>query len=416
MMRRVAQSLLCMALLGPIPAIAAPEFAITGYGTFGYARSDEDFRYLRYIDRGGTFKADSLLGLQLEARFDPEWSATVQAVASAPRTRDSGYETAIRWAFVGFRPENDWLLRFGRLRPPVLINTQNAEVGVTYDQARLPAEVYTLSPVYDVDGAAFTKTWSKGQAETTLDGYWGTTKINYRFPFQRTGEQKYFPERIQLVGFVLSHSSGPLLLRGGIHYATLKAAGSQPFFETFANVPIPAAPPVGGDLYVPLHVIDRVHITVLTFGADWHRYDWRITGEYGQRIVRDVNYGPDSRSAYVTVARSIGNWTPYATYARLLSGSTPRTLYRAIDSAPVPLAALGPPFFLSADYHRALADQVIAYDQHSVMLGASYTFSATSKIKLEWMRTKVGLVSALVDGDVHDKAFNVYSVSYSFAF
>ena len=134
----VAQSLLCATLLGSIHAIAAPEFAITGYGTLGYARSDEDFRYLRYIDRDGTLKADSLLGLQLEARFDPKWSATVQVVASAPRTRDSGYEAAIRWAFVGFRPENDWLLRFGRLRPPVLINTQNAEVGVTYDQEGFP--------------------------------------------------------------------------------------------------------------------------------------------------------------------------------------------------------------------------------------------------------------------------------------
>jgi hypothetical protein len=202
----IAQSLLCATLLGSIPAIAAPEFAITGYGTLGYARSDEDFRYLRYIDRDGTLKADSLLGLQLEARFDPKWSATVQVVASAPRTRDSGYEAAIRWAFVGFRPENDWLLRFGRLRPPVLINTQNAEVGVTYDQARLPAEVYTLSPVYDVDGAAFTKTWTTGSAEIALDGYWGTTKINYRLPFQRFVDQQYFPEKIDLAGLVLSRS------------------------------------------------------------------------------------------------------------------------------------------------------------------------------------------------------------------
>ena len=97
-------------------------------------------------------------------------------------------------------------------------------------------------------------------------------------------------------------------------------------------------------------------------------------------------------------------------------GATVRTLYRTLDTTPVPLAALGPPLFLPATYHAMLADQVIAYDQHSTMLGASYSFSATSKLKLEWMRTRVGLVSALVDGDVHDKSFNVYSVSYSFAF
>jgi hypothetical protein len=412
----IAQSLLCATLLGSIPAIAAPEFAITGYGTLGYARSDEDFRYLRYIDRDGTLKADSLLGLQLEARFDPKWSATVQVVASAPRTRDSGYEAAIRWAFVGFRPENDWLLRFGRLRPPVLINTQNAEVGVTYDQARLPAEVYTLSPVYDVDGAAFTKTWTTGGAEIALDGYWGTTKINYRLPFQRFVDQQYFPEKIDLAGLVLSRSSETLLLRAGIHRATLKARGDVPFSQAIEPVSIPAPPPFGGDLFVRSGLADRIHVTVLTFGADWRLQDWRITGEYGQRIVNDVNYGVDSRSAYLTAARSVGKWTPYVTYARLLSGNEVRALYRTLNGTPVPLAALGPPLFLPASYHSILADHVIAYDQHSTMLGASYTFSATSKVKIEWMRTRVGLVSALVDGDVHDKSFNVYSVSYSFAF
>jgi hypothetical protein len=123
----------------------AVDVAFTGFGNIGYAVSDGDFRYLRYIDNGGTFKADSLFGFQAEGRLNAKWGATVQAVASAPRTRDSGYEAKVRWAFLSYRPDNEWLFRAGRLRPPVLINTQNAEVGVTYDQARLPAEVYSLS-------------------------------------------------------------------------------------------------------------------------------------------------------------------------------------------------------------------------------------------------------------------------------
>ena len=42
--------------------------------------------------------------------------------------------------------------------------------------------------------------------------------------------------------------------------------------------------------------------------------------------------------------------------------------------------------------------------------------SATSKLKFEWMRTHIGLGSALVDGDVHRKSFNVFSMSYNFVF
>jgi len=50
------------------------------------------------------------------------------------------------------------------------------------------------------------------------------------------------------------------------------------------------------------------------------------------------------------------------------------------------------------------------------MLGTAYSFSPTSKLKLEWMRTHVGLRSTLVDGDVANKSFNVFSIAYSFAF
>ena len=50
------------------------------------------------------------------------------------------------------------------------------------------------------------------------------------------------------------------------------------------------------------------------------------------------------------------------------------------------------------------------------MIGTSYKFTGNSKLKFELMRTKVGLASALVDGDVHNKSFNVLSMSYNFVF
>ena len=56
------------------------------------------------------------------------------------------------------------------------------------------------------------------------------------------------------------------------------------------------------------------------------------------------------------------------------------------------------------------------YDQYSIMIGTSYNLSPASKLKFEWMRTKIGQASALVDGDVHHKSFNVLSMSYNFAF
>jgi hypothetical protein len=414
----LALTVVVPASFGTIVAVAA-DLTVTGFGTLGYARSDQDFQYLRYIDNSGTIKADSLVGLQAEAQFNPQWGATVQAVASAPRTRDEGHEAKIRWGFISFRPDNDWLLRVGKLRPPFFLNSQNAEVGVTYDQARLPVEVYSLSPVYDFDGGAVTKAWSLENSEWSLDAYWGKSDIKYRFHFQSEAAQPYFPEKITSKGLVLSRASGSLFLRGGAHHATVEATGLEPFVETFTPTPILAPPPFGGTLYVPTGFMRKFNVTVLTLGADWRADDWRFTAEYGQRVIKDTKVGPDSKGMYVTAARQIGKWTPYVTYARLLSGADTRALYQGINGTPVPLGAQLPPPVgsgLPANFHRILTDRISVYDQYSTMLGASYSFSATSKLKLEWMQTKVGLASSLVDGDVHNQRFSVFSVSYSASF
>ena len=93
--RRVATLLVAIVMCVPGYGTAV-DFALTGFGTVGFAIADQDLIYLRYIDRSGTFKTDSLIGAQVEARFNNEWGATVQMVGSAPRTHDDGYEAKVR--------------------------------------------------------------------------------------------------------------------------------------------------------------------------------------------------------------------------------------------------------------------------------------------------------------------------------
>jgi hypothetical protein len=405
--------------LGSLHA-AAVDFALTGFGTVGYAVSDKDFQYLRYIDNDGTFKADSLLGVQVEARLSPAWGVTVQGVASAPRTRDEGYETKIRWAFLSYRPTNDWLIRAGRLRPPFFLNSQNAEVGVTYDYARLPAEIYSISPVYDFDGGAVTKTWFFETSELNADVFWGKSELSFRLPFQRDPVQasripRFFPEKVTAKGVVLTRSAGPLLIRGGFHQATLRPESEQLFFEALTPTSISGPSPLGGTLFLPSFV-SKLELDVLILGADWRPGDWRITGEVAHTNVKHSDLGVDSTSGYISVARAVGKWTPYATYARILSAPPQRRLYQQVNATPVPAGAQGPPLFLPANFHQILSDSIFVFDQYSTMVGASYTFSPTSKVKVEWMRTHVGVRSTLVDGDVHNRSFNVFSLSYSVAF
>lgn len=416
----IAVILLSVALLVGRQAMAA-DYSLTGFGTIGYAVSDLKAPYLRYIDKSGTLRADSLIGLQGEAQFDPQWGATVQVVASAPRYKDNGVAAQVRWAFASYRPNNEWLIRAGRLRPPVLINTQNAEVGVTYEQARLPQEIYSLSPAYDVDGIAVTKTIPTNDSEIVLDGYIGRSKTSYRAPFQRDSAQtifpdKYFPEEIGSYGIAASKTSGPLSFHMGIHKVELRPDKGRQFVDSFNPVSLPAPSPFGGTIYLPGVVIDKIDVHAIAIGVEYQSKNWRLVGEYGQRIIKDTKMAVGSKAASFMISRQVDEWTPYVAYAKLLSPSETRDFYKALNGTPVPLLASFPPFSQSATYHQVLADGVSVLDQHSIMFGSSYRINLTSRIKFEWMRTKVGLASALIDGDVHHKSFNVFSLSYNFSF
>ena len=121
--------------------------------------------------------------------------------------------------------------------------------------------------------------------------------------------------------------------------------------ETFAPTPFPAPPPFGGVVYQPVNPQTRFDVTVITLGAEWRPGDWRLTGEYGQRISNDTMLGPASKSGYVTLARAFGNWTPYVTHAQLRSPSDQRRLYQDLNATPVPLGAQAPPLSLPPDLH-----------------------------------------------------------------
>jgi len=288
--------LTAMLLLGLCRPANAFDYSLSGFGSIGFAINDQPIAYLRHIDDSGTFRSDSLLGLQLEARLTPQFSATVQMVASAARDKDTGAEAAFRWAFLSYRLTDEWLVRVGRLRPPVLLNSQTGEVGVTYDQARLPVEVYSLSPVYDVDGAAVTKVWSTDTVEYGLDGYLGNTRIKFRDPrtldsLYTKSRGAYIPERIRLTGIVLSVATESATLKLGMHRVNVWPYGNRPARDELFQIPVPGAPPVGGTLFVPGNIIQQVDINVVTLGGDWRFGNWRMLAEYGERDVRDSTIG-----------------------------------------------------------------------------------------------------------------------------
>ena len=69
-LRNRIYSLACLLLSAASLSAHAVDYSLSGYGTIGYAQTDQDNTYQRFIDKDGGFKRDTVLGAQLSAQFN----------------------------------------------------------------------------------------------------------------------------------------------------------------------------------------------------------------------------------------------------------------------------------------------------------------------------------------------------------
>jgi hypothetical protein len=392
------------------------DWSLSGFGTAAYAVSNRNEKYLRFIDKEGTFRSDSIAGAQLDGKLTTDWGqfgATIQAVAKPSDDKDTGLQPTLSWAFLSYRPNNEWLFRAGKYRPPLFIHMQNMEVGTTYDEARLPQEIYPTSPIYDVVGLTAAKSWSTGNGDTTLEGYWGRTTAFGRAydPIQQAAT--YAKYDVEAEGAVLSYQDETLLLRSNFTLAKARLKSGSGLYpgdvEPTINIAAPA--PLGGNVYVPTRGKQRDIVSFVSLGADWNIDDnWRITTEYTKRWDQS-KIGLGGQAGYVTLFRKVGDFVPYVGFSRVLTNASNGKRVRELEYSAVPTLAN-----LPATYHRTLASMIPVLDQASFRLGSSYNLSPTAKIKAEWMFTHVGQESTLFDGGPSGMNANVFTLSFSKSF
>ena len=407
---------------------AAADISLSGFATVGYARSDQSYNYGRFVNDTGTLKRDSVLGVQMDARLNNEFSVTLQGKMAPSLKDDEGVAATVSWAFVSWRPSNDLLFRLGRMRVPLYLNSETTDVGTTFDFARLPTEVYSTSPTADFDGVSVAKTWSLDVGELTADGFWGEAKTHFR-SYLRDGAGPmpagafFIPVTVKARGLALTLQRDESVYRMGYHdtYTTGTDGATMPvtypyvgimpglgYYQTSDLMPGPGVP-----------IARKIHSPVFTLGADVSLGGgFRVMGEYARRNVRNIATGPDTQGGYLALLKQSGAWTPYVSVARLESTSRTHKLYKQVNGNRVPGFLPGADQINAAQ--RAGADVVFAYDQTTWALGSSYRLSPTSKIKAEWAQTRTGDMSSLLDappgGESGKKKLNVFSLSYSLVF
>lgn len=401
-------------LLSVLVALSLPSQAVdltwSGFGTVGVAVSDQPYKYQRFIDNQGTFKRDTVLGGQLDARLSPQWSATVQARLAPSDHSDSAWQAALTWAFLSWRPSDDWLIRAGKIRLPLMLNTENNDVGATFDYARLPQEVYSISPLTDLVGLGVSKTWFGESMEWIAEAYGGKVETNWRYygremtPDHSSPGSWFMTYNIRSTGLVLTARSLDNTFRIGAHRVEASRDGAK-IGTPIVNVGGVYRFGVGGD--------DKVIIPLFTAAASvLFPANVRLSGEYARIKIDSSSEGLNRWGAYVSLSKRMGAWTPYVYYAKAKSTDAALAKYQAINSNVVPA-----PFVASQKF---MADIIVPYDQSTVALGTTYRLTPSSLVKAEWSQTNTGVASSLVDapsgGDSADKTINVFSLSYNFTF
>ena len=412
--------LACGALLASAGSAHAVDWTLSGFGTVGYAVTDQDWAYQRHLDDDGTWWRDTRLGAQLDARLNPAWSATLQLTLSPSTRHDREWAAEVAWAFVAWRPDNDWQLRAGKQRIPMFLNSENLDVGQTYALARLPVEVYALSPSNDFTGLSVSRAWQQGSGELSADVYGGRAQLSVRRHASDVGSS-YLATDTDVIGAGLTWRAPALTWRLGIHNARSQAANGQPLPKSFPFVDLG-----GGMGYyrvsdelpgaVPVPTTRTIVNQVINLAVDAELApSWRVVGEFARVFQRRTSLGTDSAGAYLALLHDMGHVTPYVLVARQQSLGNGRMIAKRLYQAAGADASQ-----LAVAQRVAAETGVQLYDQTSFGVGAAWAVGARSQLKAEWMHTRIGEGSNLIDSPrgqrVHDDSVQVWSLNYSFAF
>lgn len=411
---------------------AYPQFSFSGFGTLGFAASDAPFTYLRFIDKDGAFKQDSILGGQLDIRLLPTLGLTVQGKAAPAADDDSSWEATLSRAFLSWRPTNELLLRVGRINITSLLHADNRDIQATFEFARLPPEVYVVeNPNQNYDSITLSYSAELAENELTLIGIWGRADSHLRTYFRDTipglvEEGPFFLEiTTENSGAILQLVRGEDIYRAGYMYAVVEPETPYPtefpyveimpgigYYQTSDGMPGPG-----------VATAKKAHVNFYSLSADVGiPFDLRMTAEYAYRDVKLPNAGT-IQGGYVALRKRFGRWTPYVLYAICKSDGESLDTYQRLQGNRVPDFIPGADLINASQ--RAGADFLMVYDQSSYTFGASYSLPPfagiqISKIKAEWSRVEIGAVSDFVDpyqgGHPHDQSFNIFSLSYSYVF
>lgn len=351
----------------------APAYAFSGFGTLGVVHSSEnqaDYTNSPWYKPSGAGYSrdwspdvDSRLGLQLDARFSPQWSAVVQVISQ--QRYDNTYIPTVEWANVKYAPNPDASVRLGRSVMSTFLYSDYRNVGYALPWVRPPLSVYNLMPANYNDGIDASYRFHWGGATHTVQGFYGG------------GNQKSPPDGANNPdtdswGLFNTFESGPTTLRLAYQKSTLSLNDRiNGFFDQFRQFG-----PAGVAL-ADKYDANKKPTVFWGVSASYDPGRWFVMGEWGLSDLTPSFMGKQI-AWYVSSGYRWGDVTPYAVYAnsRMLSNTSDPGL----DLATVPPAMVGYAAGLNAGLNGFLSPTTGT----TVALGARWDFTRNMALKVQY--------------------------------
>lgn len=350
----------------------AVDYSLSGFGTIQYTQGDNERKYLRFVDEEGTFKVNSILGAQLDVQLSEQFSATVQYVVAPKQRRDEGVELDNRWAFLKYKPNDNWHFKLGRQRLNYYLDSENLDVGHTYVPANLSPEVYFNAGVLSIDGLS-----ANYNFEDASGRYWGIQAITgKRDIVQRlAGFNQDFPlNSFEIGGLVLSVQGERYRIQIAHHGAEVDRVLTQ----------------VNGIQLTDGRLDANARFTNLGAEYRWNLYTLR--GELSQTELATSLSGIVTGSGLPRLTQSVPKFEEH--------GANILLLRKVFEQHAV-----------YGSYGRFLSE---FDDQYSLAIGGKYNLDASSSIKLELQHVvEKNNRPQLSDNRIPNTTFNFLSVSYN---
>lgn len=258
------------ALQQQVNTMSDDRIRFNGFMSTGYARASNDAGFAGITESTDVYDL-SLMALQASFDITDKTQAVMQIVGRGAEDWDPSME----WAYLSYRPTNDWQLRAGKMRIPLFMYSDFLEVGYAQPWARPPEAFYgqTTSTQVGVDA----------QHTYNLDNSSITTQV--------------------FAGFVEDEAQGAevdVRNHGGVSVAWTDYTWTLRGVYATGELTLNAGP----------FQLEDERSDYVGVGLSFDNGDWLVSAEASRTEID--GYYTDKDAAYLSVGHRFGSLTPYA--------------------------------------------------------------------------------------------------------